>query len=192
MGRQKLYTEEETRLRHLEASRKYALSHLGYSRKWAKLNPEKKKLGDKNWYENNSDRSKKKIKEWQLLNKDKVRLYQRKYQARRRKEDIGYCLSKNLRGRIHKVLRKNKKVGSAIKDLGCTLEFLKHHLESKFTDGMTWNNYGKWEVDHIKPLSKFNLTDRSQFLEACNYKNLQPLWRIDNLNKSNKYYARLS
>lgn len=186
MGRPKLYTKEEARIRHSEASRKYALSHLGYSKKWAKLNPDKKKLGDRNWYIKNSDKSKRKIREWQFLNKDKVRIYQRKYQIKRIKNDINYRLSKNLRRRIHKVLRKNKKVGSAIKDLGCSLEYLRNYLELKFKDGMTWNNYGKWEVDHIKPLSKFNLIDRNEFLEACNYKNLQPLWRIDNINKSNK------
>lgn len=139
------------------------------------------------WYENNKEKVKKYIKEWQIENKEKVRLYQRKYQIKKFKEDVNYRLAKNLRTRISKVLKNNKKVGSAIKDLGCTLAELKEHLESKFAVGMTWKNYREWEIDHIKPLSKFNLVDRSEFLEACNYKNLQPLWREQNIKKSNKY-----
>jgi hypothetical protein len=53
---------------------------------------------------------------------------------------------------------------------------------------MSWDNYGKygWEIDHIKPLSLYDLTDDNQLKEVCNYKNLQPLWAEDNLKKSNK------
>jgi hypothetical protein len=61
------------------------------------------------------------------------------------------------------------------------------HLESKFLPGMTWENRGvkpgQWSIDHIKPLSAFNLTDRMQLLEACHYTNLQPLWHSDNVRK---------
>ena len=51
---------------------------------------------------------------------------------------------------------------------------------------MTWENYGRmgWHMDHIIPLANFDLTDRQQFLEACHYTNLQPLWWQENLMKS--------
>jgi len=52
---------------------------------------------------------------------------------------------------------------------------------------MNYNNYGKWEVDHIKPISLYDLQYLEQVKECFNYKNLQPLWRIDNRKKSNKY-----
>lgn len=66
------------------------------------------------------------------------------------------------------------------------LEQLKQHLESKFRTGMTWDNWtiDGWHIDHIKPLASFDLTDRKQLFEACNYTNLQPLWAIDNILKS--------
>ena len=79
-----------------------------------------------------------------------------------------------------------KKAGSAVKDLGCTLEFLEKHIEGQFQEGMTWDNYGEWEVDHIVPLAKLDLTNPEDFAKACHYSNLQPLWWQDNLKKSDK------
>ena len=79
-----------------------------------------------------------------------------------------------------------KKAGSAVKDLGCTLEFLEKYIEGQFQEGMTWDNYGEWEVDHIVPLAKLDLTNPEDFAKACHYSNLQPLWWQDNLKKSDK------
>lgn len=80
------------------------------------------------------------------------------------------------------------KSGSAIRDLGCSMEELKVYLESKFQPGMSWDNYSftGWHIDHIIPLSSFDLTDPEQFKQACHYTNLQPLWAEDNFKKSNK------
>lgn len=71
--------------------------------------------------------------------------------------------------------------------LGCSLLELELHLESNFQVRMTFDNYGEWEIDHIKPISLFNLNNDDELFECCNYKNLQPLWKIDNIKKSNKY-----
>lgn len=98
-------------------------------------------------------------------------------------------LKNNLRSRISKIISGVVKQGSAIYDLGCSIEEFKRYIQSKFQSGMTWDNYGHktWHIDHIKPLSSFDLTDPKQLKEACHYTNLQPLWAKDNLEKSDKW-----
>lgn len=59
------------------------------------------------------------------------------------------------------------------------------HLEARFQEGMSWDNYGEWHLDHIL----FYLTDRQQFLQAAHHTNLQPLWAADNISKHANYAA---
>lgn len=114
------------------------------------------------------------------------------YKDKRTKERCKQCRIKNLekckqlRSRLYQALKNHYKSGSAIKDLGCTVDFLKKHIELQFQDGMSWDNYSEWHIDHIKPISTFDLTDRVELLKSCNYTNLQPLWKKDNLSKGNK------
>ena len=136
------------------------------------------------WRQNNKNKRKRKNKNWYQKNKNKIRIYRNN----KKKTDIQYKLSENLRGRLRNAIQGNQKVGSAVKDLGCTIDELKTYLESKFKPSMTWDNYGfyGWHIDHIKPLASFDLTDRKQFLEVCHYTNLQPLWANENLSKGKK------
>jgi hypothetical protein len=99
-----------------------------------------------------------------------------------------FKLTVTLRNRLRAAIRGNFKSGSAVADLGCTIEFLKQYLESLFQPGMTWENYtiDGWHIDHIRPLISFDLTNREELLKACHYTNLQPLWAADNLAKSDK------
>lgn len=71
--------------------------------------------------------------------------------------------------------------------LGCELPYLKNYLQLKFTNGMTWENYGKWHVDHIKPCAAFDLSKQKEQKECFHYTNLQPLWAQDNLKKRAQY-----
>jgi len=90
--------------------------------------------------------------------------------------------------RTYKALLKqniNKKY-TYLELLGCDLLEFELYLISKFKDGMTLDNYGEWEIDHIKPISLFNLNNDKELFECCNYNNLQPLWKKDNIIKSNK------
>lgn len=101
----------------------------------------------------------------------------------RRKTDVAFKLAHNLRKRMGNAIKRNQKMGSAVADLGCTILQFKQYIESKFQEGMSLANYGKWHLDHIRPLASFNLTNRDEFLKAAHYSNYQPLWAYDNLKK---------
>jgi hypothetical protein len=126
-------------------------------------------------------------KVYKIQNKEKIR----KQQSIKLMTDINYKLASNLRARLSMVVSHNYKSGSAVKDLGCSIKEFKIYIESKFTDEMSWENYGRngWYLDHIVPLSSFDLTDREQLLKACHYTNIQPLLAFDNMSKGNKICA---
>lgn len=119
--------------------------------------------------------------------KDSYRVYWKEWTKRKRKEDPQHRLSHNLRGRIWHALKGTKKYKSTPELIGCSIEELKIYLAAKFTEGMTWDNYGEWHIDHMKPCSLFDLTKPEQQQECFNFKNLQPLWEVDNLIKGSKY-----
>lgn len=120
-----------------------------------------------------------KYKEW-------AKTYVREYYNNRRKTDSNFRILCNLRRRINHVIKDNYKSETTMELLGCELENLKKHLESKFTDGMTWNNYGKWHIDHKLPCSLFDLSKLEEQRKCFHYSNLQPLWATDNIRKSLK------
>jgi hypothetical protein len=91
----------------------------------------------------------------------------------------------NLGTRLWQVV--TKKHGNTMELTGCTTEELIKHLSSKFTEGMTLDNYGYWHIDHIKPCDSFNLEDPEEQLKCFHWTNLQPLWAIDNLRKGSKW-----
>lgn len=101
-------------------------------------------------------------------------------------------IRESAKSRMNSRLRR-KKLGKAtgihFKDFPWNLNELMIHLESKFKTGMSWNNYGEWEIDHIRPDSSFTYsaaTDK-EFLECWSLNNLQPLWAIENRKKGAKY-----
>ena len=94
-----------------------------------------------------------------------------------------------MRKILSRALTKNSVIKSkkALILLGCSIYNLKIHLKKKFKEGMSFENYGKWHIDHIKPITSFNLSKVSEQKKCFSYKNLQPLWAIENIRKSNKY-----
>ena len=150
------------------------------------LNKDKIKSKVRAYYKANSIKLINKDKEFYKENKKEILTYDKVYCKKRRHLDPKFRLVKNLRSRLSNILRNKLKSGSAIQDLGCSVEELKKYLEARFESGMTWDNYGKWHIDHIVPLSSFDLSNREALLKACHYTNLQPLWAIDNIRKSNK------
>lgn len=131
-----------------------------------------------------------KIKANKIKNKDRINANKRYREKLKRETNPSYKLITNQRTRITGIL-KNHKTTKTLDLLGCSAQFLRTYLENKFLDGMNWENYGKygWHVDHIVPCSSFDLTNEEEQKICFHYTNLQPLWAIDNLKKSNKTEA---
>lgn len=153
-----------------EVSRVWREKNKEYTRAYAKKNKERKKQIKKTWDEKNRE-------------------HIREYEQTRYTTDIHFRLTCVLRSRLYKVVKNGQKTGSAVQDLGCTIEEFRVYVEKQFVEGMSWDNWGPdiWHLDHIKPLASFNLMDRKQFLQACHYTNIQPLWAEDNLSKGSNY-----
>lgn len=122
-------------------------------------------------------------KKWRAENRDRHLEVSRAYDAKQLAENIQRRLSKNLRHRIGKAMAGKTRGVSAVRDLGMSIEDFRSYIASKFQPGMTWENYGEWHLDHIKPLALFNLADTTQARVACHYTNYQPLWALDNQRK---------
>jgi len=110
------------------------------------------------------------------------------YFRRRCDEDPAFKLAMRLRARLRHAIKNKSKRGSAIVLLGCTIRELVVRFESLFPDGMSWQNWGEWHIDHIRPLTSFDLEDPAQLAAACHYTNLQPLWASDNLRKGDRQW----
>lgn len=101
-----------------------------------------------------------------------------------------YKLAHLERSRVYHALKAKNASTNLRQDerLGCSIAEFRTWLESQFKDGMTWENHGLvWHVDHIKPLSWFDLTDENQQKEAFHYTNQQPLFKEENWSKNNRF-----
>jgi hypothetical protein len=151
---------------------------------------ERKRKNHKKWSENKRDHLNEYHQKWREKNIDRHREYKRKYEKYRKDTDPLYKLINNFRTAIYQVLKENnvQKNGHYFDILKYSPENLIEHLESKFKDNMTWDNYGEWHVDHIKPISLFQITEigDNEFMSCWSLENLQPLWGEENIRKSNK------
>lgn len=138
-------------------------------------------------------------KEYSYLYVRKNRSKRAEYSRKKYNEDLNYRISNILRVKFNSLL-KDKKSLSVIKLLGCSIEDYKKHIESQFLPEYNWGNYGIiWEIDHIIPISSFNLSDFEQQKKCFHYSNLSPKFittkiseqfgykdQIGNRNKYNK------
>ena len=141
----------------------------------------------KRYYNKNRDSILSVRKEYREKHKESIALYKNEYAKKRRKNDSVYRMIYNVRSRTS-FFCKSIKLGknfSTIESIGLDRNEFKKYIESLFTDGMTWNNYGEWHIDHIKPLCSAKTVD--DVIKLTHYTNLQPLWWIDNLSKGGKY-----
>lgn len=121
-------------------------------------------------------------------NPEVVRQKKREAKRKRYHEDHQFKVLGLLRTRIYDALKGVSKSARTKELIGCPSVWLEVHLESLFVPGMTWANYGPvWHIDHIKPCAAFDLTDFEQQRICFHWTNLQPLFALENLQKSDKY-----
>jgi hypothetical protein len=156
------------------------------SRKWREKNPEKERENARNWQKQNKEKNLERIRAWQKQNSERVRELGRKRYIRRKSTNPLFQLSGALRARIYDAFRRIRTVKpTGIENiLGTTVRETKAHIESQFQPGMSWENYGKWHVDHVIPLASAKTAE--ELVSLCHHLNLQPLWASDNIRKGAK------
>ena len=123
---------------------------------------------------------------YQLSNRRRISTSMNEYQKCRRKEDLAYRLLLNMRSRVYSILKGKNKSAATLELLGCTVDEFRDHLEQQFTEGMTWDNYGEWHMDHIIPCAAFDQENPEHQKQCWHYSNYSPLWAFDNLSKGDK------
>jgi hypothetical protein len=157
------------------------------------------------WNERNRERIREAKKSWNKRNPEKLKQYDRTKYLRNPK--AAYARQKryyarNINARLSRLLRCRIKAAIRLQDgsrathsmdlIGCSIAHFRQHLESQFLPGMSWENYGKaWHIEHRVPCSAFNLADPEQQKLAFSYHNCQPLWKEQNLAKSDKIEGEL-
>jgi len=182
---------EKNRERILCDVKLYRDNNIDKVRESVKKNYEKNRetlLEYKKEYHNiNKDRMVMLNKKYYEENKEIISLHKKEYITNKRKTDKLFKLKERISGLILSSIKSRgyKKNERTEKILGCTIIEFKHHLESKFLDGMCWDNQGTWHLDHIRPVSWAN--DEYELLELNHFTNFQPLWSHDNLSKGNRW-----
>jgi hypothetical protein len=190
------------------------------SKKYRIKNFEKNKLKNKRFYLNypnynkeyyieHKEKIKQTVKSYVENNKEHVCHYQKEYrrthpqiinlERNRHNDNIKYStsiqfkLTKISRNRVNAAIKNNQRGGHTLELLGCSIDFLKEHLELQFQPDMTWDNWGtgkngkgmqEWHIDHFYPCSSFDLSKESEQYICFNWGNLRPLWAKENLEKS--------
>ena len=156
-----------------------------YDKKYHKETYEGKKQYYKDYYQENRDRSIQYATKYKKDNPDKISEYRKRPHVK---------IRENQSKRIKRLLEDAglKKSDRTVKYLGCTGRELVAHLESQFSPGMSWDNYGLkgWHIDHIRPCASFDFTDEKQLHDCFHYTNLQPLWAEDNMTKGASWDSR--
>ena len=195
------YKEKDRKKHTMIQKRSYEKNKEKYLKKgkeYYKKNKDKIINNTKNYYLNNIDKIKLRKKAYLEINRERNKSKSKEYSKKNRKilsekekirrnTDPVFRTIKNVINRINGYLSRNhfKKNSKSFDLIGCSPDFLKNHIESQFTDGMSWDLMGrKIHIDHIIPLSSAKNEEDAKKL--CHYTNLRPLWAEENLIKADK------
>lgn len=158
--------------------------------KWTLANPDRRRQFAREWVRKHRQACTDNMWRWRKENKEKSRATRLAWYKKARVTNLVWKLGVALRNRVRDAVGRGKPRAGTLTDLlGCSVAQLKAHLEALFRPGMTWDNYGEWHIDHIRPCASFDLTDPEQQKACFNFANLQPLWAKENLSKGAKLDA---
>jgi hypothetical protein len=190
------YSKNHRTLNHekeLERAKNYYINNKDKKKEYAELNKEHITNKNKNYRINNKTLISEKQKKWYLENKEAINKKGYEYYKMKIATDPIFKLKKQLKGLIRDSLKRKglKKNGRTINIIGCSFEFFKEYIESKFESWMTWENKGLyngefnygWDIDHIIPIS--SETTEEEIIKLNHYTNLQPL-----CGKINRYIKK--
>ena len=198
--------QKEYRLKNrehvLEQQKKYYLKNRGHILEYQKIYDNNRyktdiyRLAKKEYYLKNRERRIEYQKEHQLKNKERIKEKKKEYNSRPEKKElrrknvnnryqtnVNFKLLTLCRARLLAALKGESKSASTMELIGCTMEELRKHIESKFEPWMNWENHGLWDVDHIIACAKFDMSDPEQQRACFNWSNLQPMEHIANIKK---------
>lgn len=199
----KAWVAENTE-RHAANCKRYQTENkalcLANAQKWAEENRERSRQLKREWKQRNPDAVRRHARD--RYHRDPVKMAERKkayltvnrhvaraYLKKRRASNPLQRVTDAMGNRMRDAIR-GRKCGEAWRRIvGYTVDELKSHLQSQFTVGMTWDNYGEWHIDHARPVASFDFSsDPLAVARICwALGNLQPLWALDNMKKGAKY-----
>lgn len=180
--------------------------------KWVKENREKSRAFKEKYASTNKEKIKRRMDAFRAENKDKIlkrqrdlypkwkeyyKIYGKQWRENnrerfnkairdRRARDINLRIMSNMRCRIYKAIANRSKSKGTENLLGCSISDFRDHIQSKFLTGMSFENYGQWQIDHIFPCALFDLSNPIEQKVCFNFRNCQPLWRGKNAAKGKR------
>lgn len=193
-------TKRKDKVKQWREDNKEALAQK--AKEYREANKEVITQREKQWREDNKEGIAQKKKKYREANKEVINQKHKQYlkdkrhhcEHKREKQICKHCNPKGhlksiVTSRVRKALKSNKK-NKSLEYLGCDIETYKAHIEKQFKEGMTWDNFGEWHIDHIKPIMyKENGQEPTieQVAERLHYTNTQPLWAKENMEKGNRF-----
>lgn len=156
--------------------------HVEYHKKYREENRDAIQKRNQAYYQENRDRLIEHAKMYARENREsRAEAARNRYRASP-KEKIRFSVSSRIRRSL------SGGSNGVFRNLPYSKEELCEHLERQFLPGMTWDNYGEWHIDHIRPIASFDYSSTKDdgFLDCWDLSNLRPMWAKDNLSKSDK------
>jgi len=175
---EQFYKENKTYYQERYISNKEAI--LIQNKKWNKQNKDRTDQHKLQFYQNNPSYHKKYLEK----NKEKIIKNRRNRENFRRKTEPLFKLKNNYRNRLYDYYRGTNRSKRSEEIIGLSWIEFKLYIETKFLEGMSWDNYGEWHIDHIIPLC--SASNDGDLEKLFHYSNCQPLWKKDNISKGGK------